>query len=82
MSKRLPNSSKVEIGAVYKHYKGNKYLVLAIAKHSETVEELVVYVSLYENPESQVWVRPLTMWNESVEYQGITVPRFQKLAKK
>ena len=37
---------------VYQHYKGNKYLVLGVAKHSETLEDLVVYVSLYENPTS------------------------------
>ncbi len=65
---------------IYQHYKGQKYLVLALAKHSETLEELVVYVSLYENPESQVWVRPASMFFEEVEYKGKVVPRF-KLVK-
>jgi len=62
----------------YRHYKnGKKYLVLALAKHSETLEDMVVYVSLYENPESQVWVRPAKMFFEDVEYQGKKVPRFE-----
>lgn len=81
MSERSKNTSKPEVGAVYEHYKGNKYLVLAIGKHSETVEEIVVYVSLYDNPASQVWVRPLDMFMEAIVYQGKTQPRFKKLAK-
>ena len=64
---------------VYQHYKGNKYLVLALAKHSETLEELVVYVSLYENPESQVWVRPAKMFFEDIEVDAKKVPRFNFL---
>ncbi len=62
---------------VYQHYKGQKYLVLALAKHSESLEELVVYVSLYENPECQVWVRPAKMFFEDVEFEGKLVPRFR-----
>ncbi len=80
MSALSKNISRPEIGAVYKHYKGKKYLVLAIGKHSETVEEMVIYISLYKNPESQVWVRPLGMFMETIEYQGKTLPRFAKLA--
>lgn len=64
---------------IYQHYKGNKYLVLATAKHSETLKKMVVYISLYENPESQVWVRPREMFAEKVEYKGKIVPRFKKL---
>lgn len=63
----------------YQHYKGNKYLVLCTAKHSETLEEMVVYVSLYENQESQVWVRPAKMFSETVEYKGKIIPRFLKI---
>ncbi len=70
---------KIEPG-IYKHYKGNKYLVLALAKHSETLEEMVVYVSLYDNLESQVWVRPAKMFSEVVEYRGKTVPRFKLIS--
>lgn len=63
----------------YRHYKGNLYQVLAVAKHSETLEQLVVYVSLYDNPESQVWVRPAKMFLEKVEYNGKAVARFTKV---
>ncbi len=58
----------------YRHFKGNEYEVLAIAKHSETLEELIVYRALYGKGE--VWVRPAKMWNETVEYDGKTVQRF------
>lgn len=63
----------------YKHYKGKKYLVLGIAKHSETKEDLVVYVTLYENDMASMWVRPLKMFLEHVEVSGKMVPRFQKI---
>jgi|GEM_PF-690666 len=62
---------------VYEHYKGKKYLVLGVAKHSETLEELVVYGALYENPESPLWVRPLTLFLEEVEVNGRHRPRFK-----
>ncbi len=58
----------------YRHFKGNEYEVIAIAKHSETLEELVVYRALYGDGE--VWVRPMKMWNETVERDGKTVERF------
>ena len=58
----------------YRHFKGNEYEVIAIAKHSETLEELVVYRALYGDGE--VWVRPMKMWNETVERDGKTVKRF------
>lgn len=58
----------------YRHFKGNEYEVIAIAKHSETTEEMVVYRALYG--EGQVWVRPVSMWDESVERDGKTYKRF------
>ena len=64
---------------VYQHYKGEKYLVFGVAKHSETKEDLVVYVTLYENNLASLWVRPLTMFTEKVEFKGKMVPRFKKL---
>lgn len=64
----------VKIGARYRHYKGNEYVVLAIAKHSETLEETVVYRAEYGD--GQVWVRPLSMFLESVTVNGETRPRF------
>ena len=58
----------------YRHFKGNVYEVVAIAKHSETLEDMVVYRSLKN--ENDVWVRPLSMWLEAVEHEGRTVTRF------
>lgn len=60
---------------VYKHYKGNLYEVLAVARHTETEEELVVYNALYG--ERGTWVRPLDMFCESVEVEGELLPRFE-----
>ena len=62
----------------YKHSKtGNYYRVIGIAKHSETLEELVIYECLYENPESKVWVRPKKMFLEKVLVGGKKVSRFE-----
>ncbi|CAG1023230.1 hypothetical protein DOJK_02184 [Patescibacteria group bacterium] len=66
---------------IYQHYKGNKYLVIGIAKHSETLEELVVYITLYDNELSKIWVRPLEMFLEDIEFEGKTVPRFKYLGE-
>lgn len=62
---------------VYKHYKGNEYRVLAIASHSETLEKMVVYQALYG--ECGIWVRPISMWNELVDVNGVETPRFKFL---
>lgn len=67
---------KVKLG-IYQHYKGNKYLVIGLAKHSETLEDLVVYVTLYENEMSKIWVRPVEMFLEDIEWEGNKVPRFK-----
>lgn len=64
---------------VYQHYKGGKYLVLGVAKHSETKEDLVVYVTLYENDMASMWVRPLAMFMENVMVDGKSMPRFRKI---
>lgn len=64
---------------IYRHFKGNKYELLNIAKHSETLEEMVVYKALYGD--GGVWVRPLSMWDEEVEFQGKKVRRFTYLGK-
>ncbi|MGO1475022.1 MAG: DUF1653 domain-containing protein [Psychrobacter sp.] len=60
---------------IYRHYKGNLYQVLHTAQHSETEEALVVYRCLYG--EYGVWVRPLTMFAETVMRDGKEVPRFE-----
>lgn len=59
---------------IYRHFKGNEYQLLYIAKHSETEEPMVVYRALYG--EGGVWVRPLPMWTEHVERDGYSGPRF------
>ena len=64
---------------IYQHYKGNKYLVLGVAKHSETKEDLVVYVTLYENDMASMWVRPMSMFIENVIVDGKSMPRFRKV---
>ena len=58
----------------YRHFKGNEYEALFIAKHSETLEEMVVYRALYG--EFGIWVRPLSMWEETVIHEGREVKRF------
>ena len=65
----------------YRHFKGKKYLALGLAKHSESLDPLVIYVSLYENETSQMWARPLDMFIDQVEFKGKMIPRF-KLIKK
>jgi hypothetical protein len=60
---------------IYRHFKGKNYEVIFIAKHSETLEELVVYRALYG--EMGYWVRTAKMWNEIVEYEGRQVKRFE-----
>lgn len=64
---------------IYRHFKGNKYELLELAKHSETLEEMVVYKALYG--ENGVWVRPAAMWDEEVEFEGKKVKRFTYLGK-
>ncbi|MCX7422303.1 MAG: DUF1653 domain-containing protein [Planctomycetia bacterium] len=59
----------------YRHYKGNEYAVLGVARHSETHEELVVYRQEYG--EHGLWVRPKEMFLETVEIDGQVVPRFR-----
>ncbi len=61
---------------IYKHFKGNMYEVLCVAKHSETLEEMVVYKALYGD--GGIWVRPLSMWEEDVLLEGRTVKRFTR----
>ena len=61
----------------YRHFKGNEYEVLYIAKHSETLEDMVVYRALY--CEHGVWVRPASMWDEIITRDGKTFKRFEKI---
>lgn len=59
---------------IYRHFKGNEYRLICTAQHSETRELLVVYQALYG--ERGTWVRPAAMWNEIIERDGKTAPRF------
>lgn len=61
----------------YRHFKGNDYELLYVAKHSETLEDMVVYRALYG--EGGVWVRPASMWNEVVEHGGKRIKRFARI---
>lgn len=58
----------------YRHFKGNEYEVIGVAKNSETLEETVVYKALYG--EGELWVRPLKMWEEEITRDGKTFKRF------
>jgi hypothetical protein len=69
-------SEKLALG-IYRHYKGKDYEVIAVARHSETEEELVVYRLMYGD--FSYWVRPLSMFTESIELDGVITPRFQWL---
>ncbi|MBI2144920.1 DUF1653 domain-containing protein [Candidatus Woesearchaeota archaeon] len=62
----------------YRHYKGNEYEVIGTAKHSETLEELVVYRALYG--ERALWVRPKAIFLETVEANGRRIPRFELIS--
>lgn len=64
-------------GERYRHYKGNEYQVIALARHSETEEDMVIYQDI-AHP-SKVWARPAAMWSEQVEWEGKEVQRFTKL---
>jgi hypothetical protein len=70
-----PLAKSIAVGSVYEHYKGLRYKILSVARHTETLEELVVYQALYG--EEGIWVRPLTMFLEDVQIDGKWQPRFK-----
>lgn len=63
----------------YRHYKGKLYEVIDIVHHSETLEKMVLYKSLYENPIGELWARPYQMFFEEIEVGGKMVKRFEKI---
>ena len=69
---------EIKLG-IYRHFKGRQYRVLALAKHSESLEPMVVYQALYGKQE--IWVRPAVMWNETVSWDGTLVQRFTYLGR-
>lgn len=74
---KMQDQERIKTGKKYRHFKGKEYLVLHIAKHSETLEEFVVYQALYG--ERGIWVRPLNMFAEQVEVNGNLVNRFEEI---
>ena len=73
-------SEEIIIGGRYRHFKGNEYEVIGIAKNSETLEDMVIYKALYG--EGELWVRPASMWNETVERDGKVYKRFEFIGEK
>lgn len=72
----MAESTEVSPG-IYRHYKGKDYKVIGIGMHTETEEQLVLYQSQYGN--FDLWARPVSMWNEQVEYEGKILPRFTRI---
>ena len=73
-------SDSLKVGGIYRHYKNKDYRVLYVALHSETLEKMVVYQALYDDPEFGahcIWVRPLSMFHEQVEIGGKKISRFR-----
>ena len=71
--------TEVKLGGHYRHFKGKEYEVIAIGRHTETMEEMVVYKALYDSPEfgpNTIWIRPLKMFTERVDKDGYSGPRF------
>lgn len=72
-------TEKIHIGGTYLHHKGKKYVVVGVAPHTETLEELVIYRAIYDD--GALWARPKKMFLEKIEKDGKLVARF-KLIKK
>lgn len=72
----MSDMATIKLG-IYQHYRGMRYRVLGVAKHSETLEDLVIYEALYDNKVSKLWVRPLDMFLEKIEKDGKLINRFE-----
>lgn len=68
-------AQSIIVDSLYEHYKGLRYKIIGVARHSETLEELVVYQALYG--EGGIWVRPLAMFLENIVINGQSKPRFK-----
>lgn len=76
--------AKVPIGSLFEHYKGKKYKILGVGRHSETLGMCVIYQALYDSSEfgdHAIWIRPLEMFLETVTIQGKQMPRFRLISK-
>ena len=72
----MKTSAKVKKG-IYRHYKGKKYRLIDMVRHSETLEEMVFYETLYENELCQLWVRPKDLFFSKIEIDGKLMDRFE-----
>jgi hypothetical protein len=72
-----PAAKSIGANTIYEHYKGLRYKIIGVARHSETLEELVIYQAFYG--EGDIWARPLSMFLESIEIDGRSQPRFKKV---
>lgn len=77
--KELPPLPAEPRPGLYRHYKGNDYRVIGLARHTETEEALVVYQALYGG--RGLWVRPAAMFSETIEFAGRRMPRFARIGK-
>ena len=67
----------IKSGQIWQHFKGGKYQIIAVAKHSETLEDLVIYEALYDNVTSKCWARPLADFLGTKNIEGKEVQRFK-----
>lgn len=75
----------VKAGERYRHHKGKEYIIIAVGKHSETLEDMVVYQGQYNDPKfgnNPVWIRPKKMFTEKVVFNGKEVNRFELVGGK
>ena len=79
VSTSTQSQSSVVVGGIYEHYKGKRYKVHGLVRHSESLEMLVLYEALYENELGKLWVRPEKMFLETVDVDGKKIPRFRFL---
>lgn len=70
-------AQSIIVGSLYEHYKGLRYRIIGVARHSETLEEMIVYQALYG--EGGIWVRPLAMFLENITINGQSQPRFRAI---
>lgn len=68
--------SAIKVGGIYQHYRGDTYKVLAVSRHSEDLSWYVVYEALYDNEVSKIWHRPLAMFLEEIDVNGVRRQRF------
>lgn len=70
---------ELAIGKIYRHYKGKLYRILAVVRHSETLEEMVLYETQHENELGKLWVRPKAMFLETIRHEGREIFRFEEV---